>query len=205
MYGNKGLVYSPRRVLTRIDVVIVETNPLRVRQLVDAISIEEHIWISGIATTKQEVRHCMEAASCHVVLIDSNLEGSQTTSNTMIKEIRHRFSEAACMLLIDHPGIDAILEAVRNGAEHVILLHHLNELGDAIRTAAAGRTYIDGDISAELIRELQLQSLTPTERKVFALREQGLKTAEIADRLVTSYYTVRNHVKSLNRKLRAKG
>ena len=50
-----------------------------------------------------------------------------------------------------------------------------------------------------------MNELTPREQQIYALRGQGLTTAEIAEQLGIAYGTARNHVTTVNDKLGTPG
>jgi DNA-binding NarL/FixJ family response regulator len=79
----------------------------------------------------------------------------------------------------------------------------------AVRAAAAGESVISPEMLARLLPRLRAtepqphDSLTEREREVLTLLAEGLSNAAIADRLVVSVHTVRNHVANLSAKLGA--
>ena len=71
--------------------------------------------------------------------------------------------------------------------------------------ASLGQVPIDPRVAATALGRQTthdpLEGLTPTERRVAELLADGLKNQQIADALVLSVGTVKNHVSSLLRKL----
>ena len=84
-----------------------------------------------------------------------------------------------------------------------------SELVAAIRVAHAGEVYIAPDMLAHLMRRLDRSyrgvgtDLTRREREVLDLLAQAMSNQAIADSLVVSLHTVRNHVQSILMKLGA--
>ena len=81
-----------------------------------------------------------------------------------------------------------------------------SEVVDAIRTVAGGGTLITPRTIASLLNkrrsmDAQLESLTPREKEVLRLMDEGVASREIASRLGISYTTVRTHIRSLGAKL----
>jgi DNA-binding NarL/FixJ family response regulator len=78
-----------------------------------------------------------------------------------------------------------------------------------VRAAAAGESVISPELLARLLPRLQRQepqphdTLTDRETEVLMLLAEGLSNAAIAERLVVSVHTVRNHVANLSAKLGA--
>jgi two-component system, NarL family, response regulator DevR len=83
------------------------------------------------------------------------------------------------------------------------------ELVTAIRLASSGEAYISPAVLAGLLRRMDGahrglgSDLTPREREVLDLLAQALTNQAIADRLVVSVHTVRNHVQNILMKLSA--
>jgi DNA-binding NarL/FixJ family response regulator len=78
-----------------------------------------------------------------------------------------------------------------------------------IRRVHAGEPFIQPEIASRALRELvrphesPLEPLTEREREVLTLLAQGATNKEIAERLVLTEGTVKNHVSSLLGKLQA--
>lgn len=75
----------------------------------------------------------------------------------------------------------------------------------AVRTVAAGGSYVDPSLASQLINPSsgRLTSLTDREREMLALLSQGLTSPRIAQQLFLSEETVRTHVRNAMRKLEA--
>jgi two-component system response regulator NreC len=97
-------------------------------------------------------------------------------------------------------------EAMRAGALGYVLKEAADrELVDAIRHAAADRTYVNPTLGARLAREraapaTAAASLSAREQEVLGLIAEGHTNAEIAERLVLSIRTVESHRAHIQRK-----
>ncbi len=80
----------------------------------------------------------------------------------------------------------------------------LEEVRAAVRAAPVGESVISPEMLARLMsrfhrgRENPATELTEREREVLSLVAEGLSNAAIAERLVVSVHTIRNHIASLS-------
>ena len=118
--------------------------------------------------------------------------------------------EARVVILTTFDRDDYVFQAVRAGAMGYLLKDApADELIRTIRRVAAGEAFIQPEIASRTLRELlrpkqaPLAPLSDREREVLLLLAQGASNKEIADRLVISEGTVKNHVSSILGKLQA--
>jgi two-component system, NarL family, response regulator LiaR len=83
-----------------------------------------------------------------------------------------------------------------------------SELADAVRKAAHGEAMLHPAVAARLVqqvrnppREGSALVLSPRESEVLRLLADGSSNAAIAERLIISEYTVKNHVSNILSKL----
>jgi len=105
---------------------------------------------------------------------------------------------------------NVLLAAIENGASGFLSkTRSLGEVTSAVRAAAAGESVISPELLVRLLPRFSRgkvhapDELTEREREVLSLVAEGLSNAAIADRLVVSVHTVRNHIASLSAKLGA--
>jgi two-component system response regulator DevR len=103
-----------------------------------------------------------------------------------------------------------LLDPIAGGAAgFVSKTGDLSELTSAVRAAALGESVISPAMLARLLPRMRRGAsqtrteLTEREREVLVLMSDGLSNQAIADRLVVSVHTVRNHVANLSAKLGA--
>lgn len=117
------------------------------------------------------------------------------------------------LLLTTFEDDAALVAGVKAGARGYLLKGVSPEtLLEAIRTVAAGRSYLYAPLVAELARDTLmggrrqerfevLEALTPRETEILKLMASGIGNRAIADALSLSEGTVKNHVSSVFSKL----
>ena len=115
--------------------------------------------------------------------------------------------ETAVVLYTGHSDRALLTEALDAGVEGFVLKEApLDDLLRALRTVAAGTTYVDPVLAGTLATSSvgsQLPALTQRERDVLRLLADGLSNEEIGRRLFISAETVRTHVRKAMDKLDA--
>jgi two-component system, NarL family, response regulator NreC len=104
------------------------------------------------------------------------------------------------VILTVHADPAIAAAALRQGATAYVVKHAAGEeLVEALRLAAAGRTYVSPLVSGEVMRRLAegvpspADALTQRQREVLRLLAEGLRVKEIAARLGLSIRTVETH------------
>jgi DNA-binding NarL/FixJ family response regulator len=136
----------------------------------------------------------------NVVLMDlmmPELNGLDATARTVA-----RFPEVRVIVLSMNPGKEYVLPALKAGAVGYLLKDNTPvELEQAVRTVAAGGTYLTPAVSRHVIEGyLQggkdaglLDRLTPRQREVVQLIAEGNTTKEIAKKLGIGVKTAEAH------------
>lgn len=118
--------------------------------------------------------------------------------------IREEFPEARIVALSTFGGDEDIRRALVLGASAYLTKDFLNdELVAAIRAVHAGGRYLPPPVAAILAQVLPQASLTIRELEVLQLIVEGLGNKQIAYHLGIATDTVKNHVKSILKKLDA--
>lgn len=127
-----------------------------------------------------------------------------------LAELRALRSTMHVVVLTASAADHVLVQAIEAGASgFVSKTRSLGEVTSAVRAAAAGEVLISPEMLARLLPRLsrtgggRFQELTEREREVLNLLAEGLSNAVIAQRLVVSVHTVRNHIANLSSKLGA--
>jgi DNA-binding NarL/FixJ family response regulator len=110
--------------------------------------------------------------------------------------------KAKIIVLAEHAGDAEISNALKKGARGYICEDVAPEnLVKAIRTVAAGRTYVQPEIAEILSENYGREELTPAESTVLRMIVGGMSNKEIAFALDVSENTVKTHAKNIFDKL----
>jgi DNA-binding NarL/FixJ family response regulator len=143
-----------------------------------------------------------------VILLDHRMpDGDGVSAIPSLRELR---PGVGVVVLTASSADHVLMAAIDAGASGFLSkTRSLDEVTAAVRAAAAGESVISPELLARLLPRFQrtkgrgMADLTDREREVLALVAEGLSNAAIAERLVVSVHTVRNHIASLSAKLGA--
>jgi two-component system invasion response regulator UvrY len=141
-----------------------------------------------------------------VVVLDLNMPGIGGLAT--IERLLRKDDNARILVFSTHDSQEIIQRTIQAGAKgFLIKSSDVNQLVEAIRQVARGRTYIDPtcvmDLAANQIRKNNdpLSILTPREFEIFRLLADGMTTAQIALTISISSKTVGVHHANIMRKL----
>jgi DNA-binding NarL/FixJ family response regulator len=193
-----------------IRVLVVDDHEVLAASLAQVLDLEPDMVSVGIANTLEQARAMMRSATPDVVLLDHRLpDGDGVQALPSLLALR---PEARVVVLTASAADQVLVSAMERGAAGFLSkTRGLGEVTQAVRVAAAGEAVISPELLARLLPRLQrrpghagrAQELTEREREVLGLLAEGLTNAAIAERLVVSVHTVRNHVANLSAKLGA--
>lgn len=191
-----------------VRVAIVDDHAVLASSLGMVLDAEPDLESVGTAASLEKARALLATASPDVVLIDHRLPDGDGVA--AIVELRHVAPDARFVVLTASTADAVLVAAIEAGASgFVSKTRDLGDVTSAVRAAAAGESVISPEMLARLLPRLRAtepqphDSLTDREREVLTLLAEGLSNAAIADRLVVSVHTVRNHVANLSAKLGA--
>ncbi len=172
------------------------------------------IELVGEVTEGSEAVEMAEALRPDVVLMDTNMPGMNGVEAT--RAILSK-TPAAGIVIVTMLEDDAyVFSAMRAGARGYVLKGaHPGELLQTIRAVAGGQALFGPAIAGRIMRffdrkggcderslpEETFPELTPRELEVLKLIAQGARNREIAETLVISEKTVRNHITAIFGKL----
>jgi DNA-binding NarL/FixJ family response regulator len=192
-----------------VRVLIVEDHEVLSTSLSMVLDAEPDLRTVGRAATLADARRAVVATEPDVVLLDHQLpDGDGVASIDDLRALR----DGLAFVVLTASTSDAVLvAAVQAGASgFVSKTRGVSEVTTAVRAAAAGEAVISPEMLMRLLPRFRgtatpepALKLTEREQDVLTLLAEGLSNAAIAERLVVSVHTVRNHVANLAAKLGA--
>ena len=205
------------RELTRL--AIVDDHELARESLQNMLSDEPDIDIVGQAADGRQALLLCSRLRPDLILMDVRMPEMDGLAAT--KEVKRRYPEISVMMLTMHENPDYLLEALKAGAAGYVLKDApQDDIIEAVRRVRNGESPLDPELAARLLRRLAgegemrrgrtlgpqgdahaVEPLTPRELEVLELMRLGRTNRQIAEELVISLGTSKNHVEHIIAKL----
>jgi DNA-binding NarL/FixJ family response regulator len=191
-----------------VRVLIVDDHQMFAESIAHILTDEDAIEVIGIAANAADGIRLAHSANPDVVVLDLNLPDGDGID--VARRIRQTDPTTRVLILTGAGDERTVVDAVDAGCSGLVTKDRaLRELVDAVRVTAAGDAYIGPAMLAALLPRLGStpraigSDLTTREREVLDLMGEGLSNQAIADRMILSVHTIRNHVQNLLSKLHA--
>ena len=191
--------------------LILADDSLLIREGLASVLREAGYDIVAQAGDAKQLLTAVERDAPDVCVVDIRMPPSHTTEGLVAAlEIRRRFPTIGVLVLSQHVESHYAMQLLGGDAAGVGYLlkdrlADINEIVDAIRHVAAGRSVIDSTVVSTLLgrrREADpLDELTERERSVLALMAEGRSNRAIGERLFLSPKTVEAHISTIFSKL----
>lgn len=138
-----------------------------------------------------------------VALIDIRMPKLDGVS--LVRKITQEKLPTKCLMLTSYDAQQYVLASLKAGAcGYILKTASPDTLVQAIRAVAAGKVFLDQQVSRAADDLDPSETISSREREVLKLASQGLSGKEIADLLYISERTVQTHLASIYDKLGAK-
>lgn len=197
--------------MEQIRVLIADDHPLFREGLRTLLQSGSDTEVVGEAATGEETITQAGIMQPDVILMDINMPGINGIEAT--RRILHTSPHISILIVTMYEDDDSVFAAMRAGA-HGYLLKGADqeETLRAIKAVSRGEAIFSPAIAKRLIRYFTptrvtapppqaFPELTEREREILTLLSQGHNNAEIAQQLVLSPKTVRNHLSNIFNKL----
>ncbi|NLK86478.1 MAG: response regulator transcription factor [Clostridiaceae bacterium] len=195
----------------RISVLIADDHSMLRQGLKQILELESDIEVIAQASNGSEAIQLAKEHRPDVILMDINMPGINGLQ--AIKQIKDEELTSRIIVLTIHEDREYLFKTLQMGAEGYVLKDaEPKVLIDAIRNVHSGRSYIQPNMTMELVKEFNRvtlhekekhgdNNLTSREIEVLELIAEGMINKEIAKTLFISEKTVKNHVSNIFRKL----
>lgn len=187
---------------------VVDDHEVLAASLAHVLDSQRDLECVGTAVSLERGRELVIATRPDVLLLDHGLPDGDGVS--AIPGFLDLVPGLRVVVLTANVSDHVLIRAMESGAAGFVpKTRGLAEVTAAVRSAAAGESVISAELLARLLPRLsglhtgRHEALTDRERDVLVLLAEGLTNVAIADRLVVSVHTVRNHVANLSGKLGA--
>lgn len=189
-------------------VLLVDDHAVLVESLSALLGTQTDLEVVGTARTLAEARRLVGTSRPDVVLLDVALPDGDGIAS--IPSLLQGHPGTRVVVLTGTTSDRVLVAAVEAGAAGFLSKSGgVRRVVDTVRAAAADEAVLPEATLERLLPLMQQRSeerevrLTDREVEVLELVAEGLTNAAIAERLVVSLHTVRNHVARISRKLGA--
>jgi two-component system response regulator NreC len=167
------------------------------------LEAESDIEVVAEAGTAEDALRYVRGHRPSVLILDLDMPGRPSLE--VLPEIIELSPETGVVILTMRSEPEFARQALKSGVRGYVLKEAADsELVQAVRSAAAGETYLQPALGAKLVTERaedQPGGLSEREQGILELIALGHTNAEIADRLFLSIRTVESHRANIQAKL----
>ncbi len=187
-------------------VMLINGNPLEAKGL--RILMEGKAEIVNHATSERSVLEGLIDCPPEVVLLDA--DWSDLNPALITSKVRDLCPFAKVIWLVRNRDVNAELKALLAGADGCVGKTEADLLTKALKIVKDGQLFYSRGALTKFYREglvlypisgEKASLLTPREKEILTLAQQGKTDREIADILIISVETVKTHIKKIRKKL----
>lgn len=199
--------------MSPIRVLLADDQDLFREGLHTLLSVQPEIDVVDEAKNGEQAVALAVRLQPDVVLMDVQMPILDGVAAT--RQLKRKVPNCHVIMLTTFDDDEYVFEGLRAGALGYLLKDASSEnLLNAIRAAARGESFLQPSVAAKVVSEFarlansapalstpEVEPLTARERDILRLMVEGLSNREIADELVITEGTVKNHVTNILSKL----
>jgi len=191
--------------MNQIKVLIVDDDPDWLLVMRDFLADEPDISVIKTAVNEAEAWRIIETFPIDIILMDINLTGNQHEGLYIAAEIS-RSKNIKIIMLTTLTEEEVIKDSFTAGAVNYVTKNNYREIPSLIRSSLQNPLAMEVLLKeySRLKKEEQLKGLTPAEKEVYELVEQGYTQAQIREMLYKSESTLKNQINRILKKLQVK-
>lgn len=203
----------------KIKVHVADDHMVLIEGIIAMLNTDDGIEVVGYSQTGVEVLKWFESNTADVLILDVNMP--EKDGITVLKELRANGNQQKTIVLSSFDDVGFVQELTTYGISGFIAKTSAGDhIIKAIKTVYDGKPYFTSEVKDNLINLLvgkevpegtkpddandRIRSLTDRELEILKMIAREWSTAEIADKLHISIYTVGTYRKSLLKKLKIK-
>jgi two-component system NarL family response regulator len=195
---------SARPSENSIRILIADDHPIVREGLMAVLALEDDLKVVGQAHDGEQACLLYNQLSPDILILDLRMpkkDGLEVVIELMSQRPRPRI-----IVLTHSAKAEDLRRALAAGAKSYLLKGaEPEQVCDAIREVFAGKSSLPRDLAAKLVDSMAQPELSQREIQILRQMALGKSNKEIGQVLYISEYTVKNHVRSILKKLNAIG
>lgn len=187
-----------------IRILIADDHPVVREGLTAILELEEDLKVVGQARDGEEACRLYRQLSPDILILDLRMpkkDGIEVVTDLMSQRPRPRI-----IVLTHSAKAEDLRRALAAGAKSYLLKGaEPEQVSETIREVYAGRSSLPRDLAAKLVDSMAQPELSERELEILKKMALGKSNKEIGQALFISEFTVKNHVRSILKKLNAIG
>jgi two-component system NarL family response regulator len=188
----------------KIRILIADDHPIFREGLTAILTLQTDMEVVAEASDGEEACQLYDRVLPDVLILD--LRMPKKDGLQVITELMLRTPSPRIVVLTTSEKIEDLRRTLTAGVKGYILKgSEPRQVWDTIREVFGGKSSLPGDVAAKLADSLAQPELSERELQVLEQLATGKSNKEIGQQLYISEYTVKNHVKTILKKLNALG
>ena len=186
--------------MSKIKILIIDDHAILRMGLASLLNAKSGIEVVGDAANGKTGIPKVLKLQPDVVIMDLMMPGMDGTEAT--RQLLAKAPDCKILILTTFGTSDGITRALEAGAKGAIMKNcDFGELVTAIRTVAAGKSYVSPEIKRIISNDPPVATLSPRQSEILRSIVRGLSNPDIAKQLGISLDMVKEHTEALFQKL----